>query len=262
MKILCATDFSERARAAGRVAVDLARLTGGTVELVHVIGPRASDVLALSTDARTIEAGIRDDAAVRLAAEREALAHGEIPVTSALAEGEVDVEILARAQTTSADLIVLGGSGRSALGRIVLGSGADRVVRRADRPVVVVPEGVTALGGTDGPHPLHVVVSLDGRPDSEGALALARALRQRVACDVTFLRLYWPVEEYIRLGLVGPRELVGPDPIVVDDLQRTLGAAGGRVAGRGTDVVPRSRRPGASRRPGCSRSPAKSRRTC
>ena len=47
MKILCATDFSERARGAGRVAVDLARLTGGTVELVHVVGPRASDVLAL-----------------------------------------------------------------------------------------------------------------------------------------------------------------------------------------------------------------------
>ena len=187
----------------------------------------------MSTDARTIEAGIRDDAASRLAAEREALALGEIPVTSSLAAGEIDVEILARAQATSADLIVLGGSSRSTLGRIVLGSGADRVVRRADRPVVVVPEGVTALGGTEGQHPLHVVVSLDGRPESEGALALARALRQRIVCDVTFLRLYWPVEEYVRLGLVGPRDLIGPDPIVVDDLQRTLARQVGVLPGGG-----------------------------
>jgi nucleotide-binding universal stress UspA family protein len=233
MKILCATDFSERARAAGTVAADLARLTAGTVELVHVIGSPASDVLALSTDARTMEAGLRADATLRLEAERQTLARGEISLTSTLAEGEIDVAILARARAIAADLIVLGGSGRSTLGRLVLGSGADRVVRLADRPVLIVPEGVAALGGTSGPHPLHVVVSLDGRPDSEGALALARALRQHVACDVTFLRLYWPIEEYTRLGLVGPRDLVGPDPVVVDDLQRALARQVGVLPGRG-----------------------------
>src|SRR4051812_6683222 len=35
-KILCATDFSDRARAATRVAVDLARMTSGSLELLHV----------------------------------------------------------------------------------------------------------------------------------------------------------------------------------------------------------------------------------
>jgi hypothetical protein len=37
MKILCATDFSARARAAAKVAIDLVRRTGGAVELVHVV---------------------------------------------------------------------------------------------------------------------------------------------------------------------------------------------------------------------------------
>jgi nucleotide-binding universal stress UspA family protein len=233
MKILCGTDFSERARAAGRVAVDLARLTSGSIELVHVIGPPAGDVLALSTDARTIEAGIREDATTRLEAERQALARGEVPVTASVVEGDVDAAVLARAAALGADLIAIGGTNRSALGRLVLGSGADRIIRRTDRPVIVVPEGVAALGGKAGAHPLHVVVSLDGRPESEGALALTRALRQRVACDVTFLRLYWPIEEYTRLGLTGPRDLAGPDPVVVEDLQRTMARQVGVLPGGG-----------------------------
>ena len=56
MKIVCATDFTPRGQAAAQVSVDLARRTGGWVELVHVMKPGTVDVLALAADAVVLEA--------------------------------------------------------------------------------------------------------------------------------------------------------------------------------------------------------------
>jgi nucleotide-binding universal stress UspA family protein len=52
-------------------------------------------------------------------------------------------------------------------------------------------------------------------------------------CDVTFLRLYWAAEEYLRLGLTGARELAAPDPAVVSDLGRALRMQVGVLPGIG-----------------------------
>jgi nucleotide-binding universal stress UspA family protein len=128
----------------------------------------------------------------------------------------------------------MGANGRSVIGRLVLGSGADRTVRRADRPVLIVPEGVESLAKSgNGVSKLQVTVALDGRLASSGALDFVRALRKHVACDVTVLRLYWPIEEYARLGLQGPRDLFGGDPEVEADLQRSLAQQVGVLPGAG-----------------------------
>ena len=59
MKIICATDFTPRARAAAKVAVDLARLTAGSVELVHIVPERSADIQALTVDVGVLEHEIR-----------------------------------------------------------------------------------------------------------------------------------------------------------------------------------------------------------
>jgi len=43
-----------------------------------------------------------------------------------------------------------------------------------------------------------------------------------VPCDVSFIHLYWPVAEYARLGLTGPRDLFQPDQTTVQALERSL----------------------------------------
>jgi hypothetical protein len=58
-------------------------------------------------------------------------------------------------------------------------------------------------------------------------------LRRREACDVTFLHLYWPIEEYERLGLRGARDPLVPDPEVVKNLEPRLRARVGALPGRG-----------------------------
>jgi nucleotide-binding universal stress UspA family protein len=234
MKILCATDFTPRASVASNVALDLARLTSGSVEVLHVVPPRTTDMIALAADAAVLDGQVRSDAEARLTGQCRELAGTGVPVTSSVREGDVESTILARAKEMGADLIVMGANGRSALGRFALGSGADRTVRRADRPVLIVPAEVESLTREkNGTRQLQVVVALDGRAASDGALEFAGTLRRHAPCDVTFLRLYWPIEEYARLGLTGPRDFLTPDPEVTADLQRTLGLQVGVLPGSG-----------------------------
>jgi nucleotide-binding universal stress UspA family protein len=231
MKILWATDFTSRAGGAGQVAGEMARLTGGSVELVHVLAPRTTELLALAADAGLLDEEAGRSAEARLSAEARGLELGGVKASAWLGQGEVAATLLARAAETGADLIVMGGNARRTLGRLVLGSGADRLIRRAERPVLIVPEGVTSLRGAGGT--LRVLTALDGRPGGQAVADWVRKLRAQAACDVTFLRLYWPPEEYRRLGLTGPRDFLNVDPEVVVDLQRHLAAQAGALPGEG-----------------------------
>lgn len=97
MKIICATDFTPRARSAARVAIDLARATGGAVELVHIAATRNADVQALTVDVGVFEHEIREGLRTKLAAEARELM-GLVPVTSHLGEGSVEGALLSRAK--------------------------------------------------------------------------------------------------------------------------------------------------------------------
>jgi nucleotide-binding universal stress UspA family protein len=231
MRILCPTDFSGRSEAAARIGAELARRTRGSVELVHVVPPAATDRQALAADAARLDLEVRESAHARLGQLARKIGEADIAITAHLMEGDVEWSLLARARATGADLIVMGAHARPALERFLLGSVAERTVRVADRPVLIVPPGVDAL-----PERLELLVALDGRAASEGTLGFVRGLRADFACDVTFLRLYWPVEEYRRLGLLGPRELFAPDRDVVADLERTQRARVGELPGAGAVV--------------------------
>jgi nucleotide-binding universal stress UspA family protein len=238
MKILCATDFTPRARSAARIAIELARRMAGSVELVYVVAERTADLQALAADVGALEPKIRAGIGAKLAAESRELAGGsEVLVTHFLGEGETVRVLLARAKAIDADLIVMGAHGRPAVERFILGSTAERMVRSADRPVFIVPSGVGGLGKADDrQRPLRIMTALDGRPNSDGGVGFTRRLRSETACDVTFLRLYWPFEEYARLGLTGSRDLAAPDPEVVADLKRTLRTQVGVLPGIGKVV--------------------------
>ncbi len=231
MKILWATDFSEAAQDAGQVAGELARLTGGSVEVAHVLSPRLTELLALAADAALMDEEAARAAEAQTAAEAERLNAAGLKATAWMGQGDLAPVLRGRAAEVGADLIALGGNHRSALGRWMLGSGAGQLIGRCDLPVLVVPKGTTTVQAPGGG--LRVLAALDGRPAGRAIVDFARALRAQTACDLTFMRLYWPPEEYRRLGLHGPRDFMEADPEVVTDLERRLWTQVGALPGAG-----------------------------
>jgi nucleotide-binding universal stress UspA family protein len=73
----------------------------------------------------------------------EVLAAGSIPVGPTIScearHGVALAVVLGEAQRFDADLIVIAASGRNRVARFFLGSTADRIIREADCPVLVIP---------------------------------------------------------------------------------------------------------------------------
>jgi universal stress protein A len=131
--ILVPIDFSPGAEAALDYACELAGPLGAVVHLVHALGP----VGELPLSQRMIE----DLTAERLRALDELAAYrrGRVAFGAPIVEvADPRDLILAAAARVDADLIVMGTHGRRGLSRLVLGSVAEDVVRRAPCPVLAV----------------------------------------------------------------------------------------------------------------------------
>ena len=69
---------------------------------------------------------------------RELAAERGRDLETAVVTGEPDHRIVAQAEDESVDLIVIGSHGREDISRLLLGSVAEKVVRRSPVPVLVV----------------------------------------------------------------------------------------------------------------------------
>lgn len=137
-RLLLATDLSEASEPATAWAMDLALLTGAPLIILSVIGPRDRRLPGSRTEARLDQVReLRQAAAVDLVAQGQRIG---VPVSFLIWSGDPGESIVAAAEAEAADLIVLGTHGRGALGRLVIGSVSDYVVRHAACAVVVVRE--------------------------------------------------------------------------------------------------------------------------
>jgi nucleotide-binding universal stress UspA family protein len=151
--ILVATDASEDAHAALRVAASLARRSGSPLHIVHVWQMPFTYGIALPL---TIDPGLADEAGRAVLDDERALAEGFGATVASvhLQHGAAVPAILEVAGAVHAGLVVLGRRGLGAVRRTVLGSVSDGVVRHAVVPVLVVH-------GDNWP-PSQVVVGEDG----------------------------------------------------------------------------------------------------
>lgn len=143
-KVLCPIDFSEPARAAMTAAIELCRHFDGDLTLFHSYQLPGYTLPEGSVVASPKMLQELADSAERHLAEWRGLAtqQGAPRVSTAKAVGEPAVEIVEFARETRQDLLVLGTHGRTGLRHALVGSIAERVVRRAGCPVLTVhPEG-------------------------------------------------------------------------------------------------------------------------
>lgn len=139
--IVAATDFSGTSRAALHVVRDLADAIGAHVHLLHVIPDPAR--LPYGMEAGLVFADLERDWRARAqrsleqARDEAGLAAGRTALVIAM--GDAAHEIVASARSLRADIIVMGTHGHGFVARLVMGSVADKVLRHADRPVLIVP---------------------------------------------------------------------------------------------------------------------------
>jgi len=141
---LVAHDFSEEAkRALERAAEQLTALGGGELLLVHVHAPLSTGFgidIGATTAFTDVDHALDVEARAQLDKIVEAFAPRFPTLTvRALVESGHPAELLVEvARREAVEQIVLGSHGRRGLERFFLGSVAERVLRLADRPVLVV----------------------------------------------------------------------------------------------------------------------------
>jgi len=133
--ILFATDFSQAADAAAPIAIQIARRYGAKVYGVHV--NRFDDYTAAAPNAwaamaEAAEKETKEDAR-RLNEQLQNVEHEVV-----IGEGNTWEVISNVIEQKEIDLIVLGTRGRTGLGKVILGSVAEQILRQSPRPVLTV----------------------------------------------------------------------------------------------------------------------------
>ena len=138
--ILHPTDFSDASKQAQNYACALADHFGATLHFIHVV-----------TDPTTVSTGplggylpanytqeLKDHAEKTLSEYPAKEWSGKTPVERTVLEGYPFVEILGYAKENNIDMIVMGTHGHTGLAQMLLGSVAEKIVRKAPCPVLTV----------------------------------------------------------------------------------------------------------------------------
>jgi nucleotide-binding universal stress UspA family protein len=137
-RILVPVDGSETSNRALVAALQMARDSAGRVRLLHVVDELAY-VNGFEYSGQVLEAACKSGARALEDALAIANASG-VPVDTKLVQGtqRLGDAVSGEARSWEADLVVVGTHGRRGVSRMVLGSGAEQVLRLAPVPVLAV----------------------------------------------------------------------------------------------------------------------------
>jgi nucleotide-binding universal stress UspA family protein len=139
-RILLPTDGADEMEPVIRHAGELATVHDAAVELIYVVD--TANLASLPADASidNLSQMLRRDGERALDV-AENLLPEDVTAAWSIRDGAPVPEILEHATETAVDLIVMGTHGRGGIDRLILGSVAEGVVRKADQPVLTVRIG-------------------------------------------------------------------------------------------------------------------------
>jgi nucleotide-binding universal stress UspA family protein len=132
--ILVPVDFSDCSIKALQYAIPFAKQFHAELSLLYVVQRYAQIPEMARVDVESAQDGEK-----RLEELRRSVLNA-VPVKTFLRTGEADAEIISLAKESGIDLIIISTHGRTGLAHVLLGSTAERIVRRAPCPVLVVRE--------------------------------------------------------------------------------------------------------------------------
>jgi nucleotide-binding universal stress UspA family protein len=158
-RILVPTDFSETSEAAVRQGVALARSFNASVILLYVGDGPASE--STSDFPLGIDANLPDAERERMLRILAPCDHETVRPELVVCTGSAAQEIVRCADEREVDLIVMGTHGRSGVRHMLLGSVAEKVIRTAPCPVLVIRGSAAAVGVEVQLDPASVRVALN-----------------------------------------------------------------------------------------------------
>jgi nucleotide-binding universal stress UspA family protein len=188
--ILYASDFSRTAENAAAYALELALRFQARIFALHV---RPPEIYGMAPPESW--AVLRDAAAIQ--AREEALRLNNlfcgVPHTSLVEEGDVWDVLAAAIEKYSIDLIVMGTHGRRGLQKMILGSVAENVLRRASSPVLTVGPCVELKAQLPA-EMKRILFATDFSPASEAAAAYACSLAHENQAALDILHIIEPAK--------------------------------------------------------------------
>ncbi len=184
--LLLLTDFSEPSEGALRFAMAIGRGYGARVHVLHVLLPEAYVDATRDLSIAAVE-GQEENARMemqRIESQLAGLGH------EAILERRTQVWPALREalESRAIDLVVLGTHGRTGAEKLLLGSVAEEVFRRAWVPVLTIGPGVHG----EAHHAAYfhrILLAMDFTPESLGALPYAISLAQRNQARLTLLHV-------------------------------------------------------------------------
>jgi nucleotide-binding universal stress UspA family protein len=192
-RILCPTDFSECSERALHQAIPVARYYQAGLTALHVIAPVAGPTHLDYVNPALLDPKAREHATDTLDKFVAPARAAGVRVGTMVRDGGPAREILAAAEALPADLIVMGTHGRSGFNRLMLGSVAEKVLRKASCPVLTASREDRAFSG---PAPFkRILCATDFSPAAESALQYALSLVQEAQGTLILLHVLEDVPE-------------------------------------------------------------------
>lgn len=225
-KILFPTDFSEASRAALDHALLWAELHDSDLLLLHVLALRTADPFHPEhhfPEPDELEARIHALAESEMAKLLED--HQEKPLRirkTVRRAPEIERGILDFAEAEGVDLLVMGTHGRRGPAHLLIGSVTAEVLRRSDRPILVVPSRDGRAAGRFR----RILAPTDFSPSSLAAAGTARHLAAETGAVLELFHVVPELEIPLPMNPGG----LGPAATLVQDLIPAARAALDRIA--------------------------------
>ncbi|HTS38147.1 MAG TPA: universal stress protein [Candidatus Solibacter sp.] len=215
--VLFATDFSATSEAALPYAAAISRHFGSTLHLAHVLSDTA--ILMMTGGVDYVSMGtLYDDAHAEAKEKLDALAARleGVPQRNYVRHGAIWKNLAIIVEENKIDLIVLGTHGRTGLGKLLLGSVAEDILRHAPCPVLTVGPNISGRDrlplltqNTRDLAPLdldlrHIVLATDFAAHAPDLARTACSLAAEFHARLTLLHV---IEDYSHLGRQ-PEEII------------------------------------------------------
>ncbi len=137
-KLLIATDFSHHSAAALRYGLEFAHRYAAQAEIVYVLPPDEYALAGCEALTAAKDSARRDVLDLKTKLRRSEGLEEDVDYRVSMLEGPVSESLLEWAREKEVDLIVVGTHGRGGLGKIILGSVAEKIFRHSPVPVLTV----------------------------------------------------------------------------------------------------------------------------